>query len=246
MSKLSATSSGHVLAPIDSAMIYAILVAGSAAALVIDPKFWLATPLFGFAMLKASKRAAPPPPIELREAEPTQMPVRVELAIHDAVSQLPSGDARRLLGDVVRQARPLFGATSSNFDAAKDEETRTEAADLVLACCDTALELAKLDTVLVTGTNAAGGDLRTRDAKLFARYTDARQLFSTRLSDAASALGTLYASGVERGTPASDRIGELVTDLTADAAARSAAKLELDQLLGTPAPANKPSTSSNV
>jgi len=246
MSNLSTKVTADAIVPIDSAMIYAILAAGTAAAMFVDPRFWIATPVFGIMMLKASKRAAPAPTFELHETESLQMPARVELAIHDAVAQLPSGDARRLLGDVVRQARPLFGTTSSNFDAAKDEETRTEASDLVLACCDTALELAKLDAVLGSGARANGGDLRTRDAKLFTRYTEARTLFSTRLSDAASALGALYASGVERGTPASDRIAELVTDLTADAAARSAAKAELDQLLETSAPKRSASTSPKV
>ncbi|HTE46923.1 MAG TPA: hypothetical protein VK636_16870 [Gemmatimonadaceae bacterium] len=244
MRNLSTAPSGYALAPSDNAMIYAILAAGTAAAFFVDPMFWLATPVFGVILFKASKRAAPAPPLELPEGETSEMPMRVELAILDAVSRLPLGDARRLLADVVRQARPLFGTTSSNFDAARDEETRTEAADLVLACCDTALELAKLDTVLIQGAKTGGSDLKSRDPKLFARYSDARTLFATRLSDAAGALGALYASGVERGTPASDRIGELVTDLTADAAARSEAKRELDQLLEMPA--RKTSTSSKV
>jgi hypothetical protein len=229
MSNLIAAPRGRAIARRDSAMIYAILATGTAAAMTVDPMFWLATPLFGIVTLLASKRAVPR--VEPSDLEPSQLPIRVEVAIHDAVAQLPSGDARRLLGDVVRQARPLFGITSSNFDAAKDEEVRTEAADLVLACCDTALELGRIDTMLESGTRAKGGDLRTRDPHLFDRCSAARTLFSTRLTDAASALGALYASGIERGTPASDRIAELVTDLTADAIARTAAKHELDQLL---------------
>ena len=270
MSNLIVASRGRAIARRDSAMIYAILATGTAAAMTVDPMFWLATPLFGIVTLLASKRAVPrvepSGALEVEETkgfwredarlkikmfvgigvrfehkdvelllhsdlETSQLPIRVELAIHDAMAQLQSGEARRLLGDVVRQARPLFGMTSSNFDAAKDEEVRTEAADLVLACCDTALELGRIDTMLESGTRAKGGDLRTRDAALFDRCSAARTLFSTRLTDAASALGALYASGIERGTPASDRIAELVTDLNADAIARTAAKRELDQLL---------------
>jgi hypothetical protein len=237
MSNLTTAFRSRSISPRDSAMIYAILATGTAAALTVDPMFWLATPLFGIVTLLASRRAAPH--VEPIDLETTLLPMRVELAIHDAVSQLQPGDARRLLGDVVRQARPLFGMTSSNFDAAKDEEGRTEAADLVLACCDTALELGRVDTLLESGARANGGDLRTRDPQLFERCSAARTLFSTRLTDAASALGALYASGIERGTPASDRVAELVTDLNADATARTAAKRELNQLL---APGNDASS----
>lgn len=236
MSNLTTALRSRAIAPRDSAMIYAILATGTAAAMTVDPMFWLATPLFGIVTLLASKRASPR--VEASDVETSELPTRVELAIHDAVSQLQPGDARRLLGDVVRQARPLFGIASSNFDAAKDEELRTEAADLVLACCDTAVELGRIDTMLESSVRANVGDLRTRDPKLFDRCTVARTLFSTRLTDAASALGALYASGIERGTPASDRVAELVSDLNADAIARTAAKRELDQLL---APGNEAS-----
>jgi len=42
---------------------------------------------------------------------------------------------------------------------------------------------------------------------------------------------TRYAAGVENGSPASDRVAELVADLKADAGARTAAKRELNELL---------------
>ena len=98
---------------------------------------------------------------------------------------------------------------------------------------DTALELARLDSALAareSGESAAG------DRGLLERFRSARVLFATRLSDAAVALGALYASGVEHGTPASDRVAELVADLTADAGARSAAKRDLDELLSPKLP----------
>jgi hypothetical protein len=151
------------------------------------------------------------------------MPVHVELAVHDAVAQLPSGDARRLLGDVVRQARPLFASLGSHFDAASDEEVRKQTAELVVAACDTALELSRLDGLLVGETR---DDLR-------ARLTAMRADYASRLANAATALGSMYASGVERGTTAANVVAELATELSADAAARTKARTEMDQLLSS-------------
>jgi hypothetical protein len=217
---------------IDRAMIYAVLAAGIAAAMTVSETFWFTTPLLGVGLMWASRRVAPVV-LDQGEPGPSEMPARLELAIHEAVAQLPTGDARRLLGDVVRQARPLFGrgTTSSNFTAQKDNDARTQAAELVLAACDTALELARLDTLIESGARARGSKAPTHDAELTTRYSAAREMFSARLTDTATALGQLYASGVEHGTPASDMVAELATDLTADAAARSAAKTEMDELL---------------
>src|SRR5262249_14907024 len=155
------------------------------------------------------------------------------LAIHDAVASLPAGDARRLLGDVVRQARPLFGMASSHFDAAKNAEAHAQAADLVLAACETALELSQLDTLLAADSRTKSVAGETREAELRERLTAARALFASRLTEAANALATMYASDVEHGTPASDAVAELAVELSADAVARTKARAEMDELLGT-------------
>jgi hypothetical protein len=52
-----------------------------------------------------------------------------------------------------------------------------------------------------------------------------------RLSHAASALSSLYVAGVEHGSPASDRVAELVGEINADASARRAAATEMGALL---------------
>jgi len=49
----------------------------------------------------------------------------------------------------------------------------------------------------------------------------------TRLRDAATALSEMYASGVEHGTPASNRVADLAVEVRADASARRAAVDEL-------------------
>src|SRR4051794_2592640 len=93
----------------DRAMIYSALAAGVAAGLLAAPGFLLLTPLVVLWLVWRSKRATPPK-FEMSACNPTQMPMHIELAVHDTVAQLPSGDARRLLGDVIRQARPLFAS----------------------------------------------------------------------------------------------------------------------------------------
>lgn len=211
---------------LDRALLFAVLAAGVAAAIYVSPKFWLATPIIALALRNASQKHAPPK-FEPVEDDPTQMPLRIEVAVHDTVAQLPSGEARRLLGDVVRQARPLFASLGAHFDAVKDEEVRKQTAELVLAACDTALELSRIDGLLASETRAN----RPRDVELRERLAAARADFATRLSNAASALGSMYASGVEHGTAAADLVAELATELSADASARTKARAEIEELL---------------
>lgn len=216
----------------DRVMIYAVFAAGIAAALRVAPMFWLTTPAMALVLMRAHRRAFPEPvtvAIGPSDAPLGQFPPRVEAAVQAAVAQLPPGEARKLLGGVIRQARPLFGATSSAFDAARDDESRGHAADLVIASCDTALELGRLDALIESAPRATGKPTPAND--LDERYAVARTQFAKRLTDAAAALGELYASGIEHGTPASDRVAELAAELTSDAASRAAAKVEVDELL---------------
>lgn len=131
--------------------------------------------------------------------------------------QLRWGASRTLLANVVRQARPLFAHRESSFDALTEADTRVEITDLVRASCETALELARLDV-------AAPG---VGDGPLLERYQQARAQLVLRLEDAATALGEMYASNVEHGTVASNRVGELAIEVRADARARHAALGEI-------------------
>lgn len=215
----------------DRAMVYSLMASGIAAGIIVSPAFFLITPPLALALMWASHRATPRS-IEPIEDASHQLPVRVDFAIHDAIAQLSSGDARQLLGDVVRQARPLFAMTSSHFDASKDDAARAQAAELVLAACDTALELSRIDALLASDARAKTGN-KMRDAELRQRLSAARALFASRLSEAATALGAMYVSAVEHGTAAADVVAELTAELSADAAARTKARAEIDELLGS-------------
>jgi len=209
-------------------MFWAMIVTGAMAAIRVSPVFVVLT-IVMIAVLERERRRGRPTPAAAATAL-GELPPRVQAAVDAAVAQLPPGDGRKLLGAVVRQARPLFGATDSRFDDARNDESRAHAADLVVASCDTARELARLDALLESGSRVRGM-AKGGDAALDGRYAAAREQFATRLTAAAAALGELYASGIEHGTPASDRVAELAAELSEDAASRNAAQAEMDELL---------------
>jgi hypothetical protein len=218
------------IAPIDSVMILAMLSTGITAGFVSHSELLLATPIMAGLVFVASKQAMQHR--DRRDIPPTSdFPPEIAAAIERAMDRLPAGDGRRLLADVVREARPLFVSRPSAFDASKDDEARAQAAELITASCDTALELSQLDDML-DGLTAPVGDELPTAMTLLNRLSSARDLFANRWRAASLALSGAYAAGVENGTPASDRVAELVAELKADAGARSAAKRELNDLLG--------------
>lgn len=220
------------IAPIDSIMILAMLSTGITAGLVAHSELLLFTPILAGLVFIASKQAMQDS--GQRDIPPmADFPPAIAAAVSRAMERLPAGDARRLLGDVIREARPLFVARTSAFDASKDNEARAQAGELIVASCATALELSQLDDMLDVHTAPTREDSPS-DMSLLTRLSSARDLFANRLRAASFALSNVYASGVENGTPASDRIAELVADLKADAGARTAAKRELNDLLGPP------------
>jgi hypothetical protein len=154
------------------------------------------------------------------------LPEGVRSVVDAAFAALPDGDARRQLLGVVIQARPILASRSTTFDAATESASRTNVESLVAACCGTALDLSRLDAV----SGAKSGT--RRDPSLDARFAAARDMLSKRMSDATAALASLYASGLEHGTPASNRVAELASEISADAKARGAAATEIEQLLG--------------
>ena len=201
----------------DTLLFYAIIFAGLAAAWLAMPILWVVTPVMAALVLYSARRAVAVPVSVVVEIG---LPQHLQQAIDETIARLPLGEPRLLLANVVRQARPLFAARESAFDKDMERETRENVIDLVNASCETALDLWRLD--------GAAPKTATADVELSQRYQRAREELVTRLRSAATSLSELYASDVENGTPASDRVAELATELRADARARSAAKSELD------------------
>ena len=187
-------------------LVLAILAAGFAAASKSSSLLWLTAPAVAGMMLAESRRA-------MRVgADYAAFPDRMRRHVETTMAQLPAGEARALLSRIVAHARPAFERPDATFDARENESTRADVAELVDACCTTAMELARLDVLSPRST--------------------ARALFVSKLDEAASALEALYDADVRQGTPASDRVGELAAEIKADAQARSRAKEDLRGLLG--------------
>jgi hypothetical protein len=208
-------------------LLVAVILTGCSAALVEMPALWIVTPMVALTILAGARAQGVAPASAIIEVT---LPPAVQHAIDGALAQLADeSTARRLLFDVVRHARPLFDARDSTFDAAHDEATRANASELVVECCEVALHLSQVDA-LRTADILAARDAMQRQATR-AKYEATYTMLVQHLSNAADALAALYVSGVEHGTPASERVAALVSEIRLDASTRSAAAAEMKKLV---------------
>jgi hypothetical protein len=228
----AATSRTTQIPAPDLVLILAVMVAGSVAAQLVAPAFWMLTALVAGALFSASvraaRRAAGPP------AQP--LPPRLERSVGEAFATLPAGEARQLLGEVVRRARSLLAMFAGQID---EQRLTRDVTDLVDACCDIALEHARLDAMLPAVWEPALAPAAARGAaddagsdELRRRTKASRELLTRRLRDAVAAMDAmLVQQGMERGGSAAERVAELTTELTAEAAARRKASEDIQRLL---------------
>lgn len=200
-------------------MLAAVMLVGTYAAFTVSPLLLATTFIVAFMIARAARSNARP----IGSPEFPELPSSLQATVDRTIAQLPEGDARRLLFNAIVQARPML-APHAALDEQQERATRDNVCSLVEACCTTALEMARLDLASSAGDQASGSD----EAKHLAA---ARELLAGRLSHAASALSSLYVAGVEHGSPASDRVAELVGEINADASARRAAATEMGALL---------------
>lgn len=199
--------------------ILAVMLAGVAASALVAPM--LLVPTLAIVAVLARLGVAAPDDARLTSVLPAGvdlLPSRLRARVRDALRQAGSGDAAAALGAVVAQAQPIFASQGNTLDAAAERATRENVSALVEACCDTALEVARLDGA-------------APPPEMAARVQAARAVRVERLAQAKSALAELYLSGLEHGSPAAERVGALVAELGQDARARGAAKDELHTLL---------------
>ncbi|MFN2567714.1 MAG: hypothetical protein ABR499_22190 [Gemmatimonadaceae bacterium] len=221
----------------DLAVIVAVIVAGAAAAHLAMPALWAVTPIAAGTLFVAALRAVRLRDVAFAAGSPgAPLPPRLERSSAEAFAALPAGDARELLGDVVRRARALL----ETFAGQADERRLTrDVSDLVEACCEIAREHARLDAVLPAlwePALASAGARRAADGasgdELRRRGDAARELLTRRLRDAAAVLEEMLVQrGVERGGSAAERVAELTSELAAEAAARRHAAQEIQRFL---------------
>lgn len=204
----------------DASLIVVVVATGTAAGFLADPMLWVATPLVAGLLALASRARSPRLPEEAAFLPEFPDALRQEVTL--TVDALPPGDARRLLANILQPARSLFAVHTTAFDACAERELRASVSELVAGSCELARELSRLD--VATPSPMA-------DARLLQRYRVARELVTSRLGQAAESLSALYASDVEHGTPASDRVAGLVADLRREAVVRAEAMAELDATL---------------
>ena len=215
----------------DVLLIMAVVTTGVAAASVGNLLLWGATPVVAAMLMLVAHRA---PPRDLTaDGEMMDLPADVRGTVRRTLAQLPDGIALRMLHDVIRPARAVLGARASAFGARDDADIRAHVVELLGDACEIAIDLARIDASAPLVTSPAG--------EVEWRFQVARTLFERRLGDASLSLASLYASGVERGTPASDRVARLVTILRDEAAVRSEAKAEIEALLVPPPGGASPS-----
>ena len=209
----------------DVRLIVAVTVFGSVAAVVATPVLWISTAALVALLAVVQHRQGE---VDVRDDKRLQsLPLPIQRAIRSTLANLPPGEAKRLLNAVGRQAAILFAARGKTFDEPWGESARQDVSDLVEASCEVAVELSRLERVI------AAEALSAPDAQVRVKLNASRSLFAGRLEDAASALASLYASGVQHGTPASDRVAELVQEIRADAAATSHAWSEMEEFSET-------------
>lgn len=207
----------------DVRLIIAVTTAGSVAAVIVTPMLWVSTAAIVGLLAIAQRREGE---VDVRDDRRLRfLPLPLQRALRATLAGLPPGDAKRLLNGVGRQAAILFDGRRSVFAGPAGANARQNVSDLVEAACEVAQELCRIERAIATSAVSAP------DAKLTAQLTNTRSLFAGRLEDAASALASMYASNVHHGTPASDRVAELVQEIRADAAATSHAWSEMQELL---------------
>lgn len=206
-------------------MVLAVVIAGMAASVTVSRVFFVTTVLM-MAILTRAARAEAAERSPAAKSDFLDLPEDLRRVVDDALAVIPDGDARRLLLGVIVQARPILASRSTTFDAAAESASRTNVESLVAACCGTAMDLARLDAA------SSAKPATARDPSLDARFAAAREMLVKRMGDAAAALTALYAAGLEHGTPASNRVAELATEVSSDAKVRGTAATEIAQLLG--------------
>jgi hypothetical protein len=219
----------------DLLVVAAVTIAGVLAAHLATPVLWIVTPLVAGTLFVAAVHAAR----RQRTGDAMSvvpLPPRLERSVAEAFAVLPAGEARDLLGDVVRCARTLLGTVDEQLE---DRRLARDMTDLVDACCEIAREHSRLDAVLpalwepALAPAAARGAADDADADELRRRGDAgRQLLTRRLREAAAVMEEMVVQqGVERSGAAAQRVAELTSEFAAEAAARRHAAQEIQRLM---------------
>jgi hypothetical protein len=201
----------------DRVLVFAVLASGILAGVIENMWLLVLTPVVGGMLVFASRAAI----ARARERLPhfDALPEDLRDIVEATFDATAPGAAYNLLQSVVKPAAAIFASRDADNDSQRD------VAELVQSACSVASDVARLDTAL------SSGRLEARNDGVLASALAARELHARRLSDAATTLAALLASGLAHNSPASERVSELVSEIRRDASARHAAWVEVDSAI---------------
>ena len=163
-----------------------------------------------------------------RQAPSLAEPTRVRVA--ETFAAIPAGPARSLLADVVKRGHAVRRGLAMRQDSSGIGVTVD---DLLMVACASARDMAALDESLSQFDRERAredGDSAWLDS--LAECERARDVAVQRLLDAVTVLGQLDVQSLRGTDDANARLAELVADIAGEVKARSAAREEMDELLG--------------
>jgi hypothetical protein len=183
-----------------------------------EPLLWYLTPVVVGCLLLASREGA-------ARADDNDMPDELNEKLATTLNSIPTGEIRALYHEVIRAAMPAFTRRLRRLSDHYARDTRESVCELLEAASQVAIDASRLDTTLQSGT------MLHKDPSVHAAADRARAQYAKQLAEAASTLNALVASGLAHGTPESERITELVTEIREETVARTEAWKEIDSLL---------------
>lgn len=199
-------------------MITAILGTGMLAGLGPLPAMRWLTPLMAMTLLIAAQRAMAQPLLGNARHVP-RLPAAAARAVRHAFAHLTDSAPRRLLGDVVRVAQPVFAGAPRALGQLLS--------DLVVAASATALETDRQSAMLAVLQDRSDADVAQAAERCGRSLHDGVAL----LERAATALARLGASHSPSEQVATEPLAELVQALEHEAVSQAEAARDLEQLL---------------
>ena len=210
-------------------LIGAVLVSGWAAAMFADSFFLWSTPALAALLMVGSERAVREPLLAGARRGP-RLPDAAEEVALATFAELPPGNARAILADVVSRGQLLYAAVVRRGDPRSLAPLLVE---LVSAACASARDLAHIDQRLVNLEDRQGGAAVRSDHTLdvVARAERARDAAVQRLLDGIAVLDQLLDQSIRDTAVDSERLGEVTRELESEARAQASAAREIEELL---------------
>ena len=197
--------------------------------LTVDELYFWGSAVSVLALCLAAQRAVTRPLIRATPRR-SMLPEPIEARVTQALGELDGGTARSLLADVVRTGDALCGRLAGESSA---PAMIGRIADLLLASCDAALELAGIEAALETLDKQRGRSTGLPDgwSESLARTEHARDGLVQRLLEALAALGSARGRDAFEEGGLLDRIGSLTLELESERQLQAEAARELEAYL---------------